>query len=81
MKITLFTTGSACNDIGSFKIAHITMFDGKGIISLHFISDEEQMKCIKLFIKHYVLFKCQGSHISILPEENNFQRVRFRFDS
>lgn len=80
MKVTLFTTDKTCQDIVDVKIAHMTMFENN-TMKLTFISDEEQSKFILACIKHYVLIQIQGSCVSIIPESNNYQRVRFRFDS
>lgn len=80
MKLTIYTTDEQCLDLGQFKIAHMTMF-GKGVIELHFISKEEQIRLLQLFIEKYVLFQVQGTKVSIIPESNNYQRVGFRFDN
>lgn len=79
MKISLFTTDASCKDIVSVKAAHITMFE-KANVEIHFINNEEQLKFIEACIKHYVLIQIQGSKVTIMPESDNFQRVRFRFD-
>jgi hypothetical protein len=81
MKITLFTTDSACTNLGEFKCAHISMFDKDMKIKLHFVLNEDQLKFIETCIKHYVLIQIQGNDVTLIPESNNYQRVRFRFDS
>lgn len=47
IKVTLFTTGESCQDIGSANAAHVTMFDKQEIV-LHFLSTKEQL----MFIEH-----------------------------
>lgn len=84
MKITLFTTDTSCQQIISVNILHVTIF-GKNKITIHFprigiICDEEQMKFIDACIKHHVLIEVQGGMVSIIPEDNNYQRVNYRFD-
>ena len=80
MKITLFTTDESCTKLIESPLAHVTMFKDN-VLELHFISKAEMLSLIEVLIKHYVLFKCQGDHLYITPEPNNYQRVRFRFDS
>lgn len=80
MNITLFTNDEHCKDIVQTKVAHITMFKDQQL-ELHFIIKEEMLKLINKLIENYVLFKCQGMSIYLIPEANNFQRVRYRFDS
>lgn len=80
MKVSLYSTCKECTDLGTFNIAHVTMFD-KQELQLHFGSDVEQSNFMNTCVKHYVLFKVQGKKVIIIPENNNFQRVRFRFDA
>lgn len=80
MKITLFTTDANCTELGMFKAAHITIFE-KNEMSITFVDESEQLSFIQCCIKNYVLIKVQGASVKIVPETNNFQRVRFRFDS
>lgn len=80
MKLTLYTTDSSCADIITVRIAHMTMFKDMTPL-LRFTSNDEETKFIAACIKHSVLIKVQGHEVSLIPEQNNFQRVRYRFDS
>jgi hypothetical protein len=81
MKITLYTADANCNELIIVKCSHISMFDVQYQIKIKFIYKEEQMKLITCLIQNYVLFQCQGDDIIIIPENNQKQRVRYRFDS
>ncbi len=80
MKITIFKTDSSCEQLGEFKSAHITMFDGRMNIKIHFFDVGEQLNFVKCCINNYVLIQIQGNDVTLIPENANFQRVRFRFD-
>jgi hypothetical protein len=81
MEITLFTTDAFCTEIIKVKSFHISMFE-KNKLDIHFLSGSDDMiNFIKACIENYVLIQIQGSKVSIIPENNNYQRVRFRFDS
>lgn len=80
MKITVFTTGDSCTELGTFKSAHITMFN-KNELCFTFIEDDEQMAFIRCCINNFVLISVQGHNVTIIPEAGNYQRVRLRFDS
>ena len=80
MKVTLFETGDNCNEIVNVNVAHVTMF-AKQELTFNCHLEEEKTKLLMALMKHFVLFKCQGDNISIIPEPNGFQRVRFRFDN
>lgn len=80
MKVTMYTKDESCASIGTVNVAHVTMFENN-ILTLHFTEPDEQIKFIKVCIRMYVKFECQGNSVKLIPEVNNFQRVRFRFDS
>ncbi len=81
MKVSLYSTDEKCSDLGTVQCAHISMF-AKGLrIKLTFICVNQQLAFVKLCIKHYILIEIQGHDVTLVPEPNNFQRVRFKFDS
>lgn len=80
MKVTLFTNNAACADIISVQVAHITMFE-KNQLKLRFLSlDNNMIEFVKACIKYHVLIQIEGLDIILIPE-NDYQRVRYRFDS
>lgn len=81
MKITLFTTSADCTNLGEFKCSHISMFEKDMSIAIHFITHNDTLEFIRACINHFILIKVQGDTVTIIPEPNNYQRVRFRFDS
>lgn len=80
IKITVFTTDVNCEELGSTIVNHITIFE-KNNIGLTFGNKEILRDFIGLLIDEHVLFEVHGMKLKIIPETNNFQRVRFRFDS
>lgn len=78
LKLTLFTTDQACKELGEVEIAHMTIFEPNSM-ELHCISDESQLKLMKILIKQYVTFSCTGSKVSV--DMKQYHRIRFRFDS
>ena len=81
MKVTLMTNDEQCADLIQFKCTHITMFEGNKL-QIHFLTacEKDMLDFIRICIKYYVLIQIQGATITIIPESNNYQRVRFRFD-
>jgi len=84
MKITLFTKDTNCDTIIAVQACHITIFGGNKI-KIHFpktgnTCSEEQMKFIDTCIKNFIHIEVQGGDVSLIPENNNFQRVYYRFD-
>ena len=80
IKVTILTKNKECNELGSFKIVHMTMFD-KLELGMIFLNTKEMLNAITILQYNYVLFKIQGLTLTIIPEDNNLQRVRFRFDA
>lgn len=81
MKISLYTTDASFKDIVSVKVAHITMFETDTSITFHFVIKDEQIAFIRACIDNYVLIQVQGMNVTLIPKVDNYQRVRFRFDS
>ncbi len=82
MKVSLFTTDEKCEDIVEFNVAHVSIFK-ENKISFHFlkyVEEGDMEKFIKACIKYFVLIEIQGYTVSIIPEPNNYQRIRIRFD-
>ena len=79
MKVTIYDNTKACDILATVEIAHISMFEGHQI-SMHCHLLDERTKLINTLIDSFVLFQCRGNIITIVPESNNLQRVKFRFD-
>ena len=79
IKISVFTKDKSRTLLGEFECYHIVVF-GKMEISI-MMNIDEQLKLIKLLIENYVLFKVQGVTITLIPENDNYQRVNFIFES
>lgn len=82
MKVTVMTNNEECSDLIKVNCTHVSMFEGCKL-QIHFLTtrDKDMLLLLDVLIKSYVLMQIQGSIITIIPESNNYQRVRFRFDS
>jgi hypothetical protein len=78
LKLTVLNTKENCDELVQIELTHITVFKDN-LLELHFISIEEMLKLINVFIKEYVKFTCEGKHI--IYNLSDYQRVRLRFDA
>jgi hypothetical protein len=78
LKLTVFNTKENCDELAQIQLTHIAIFKDN-ILELHFISTEELLKLIDVFIKHHVKFTCEGQHL--MYNLSDYQRVRLRFDA